>query len=114
MVSDNSNETNEAVAQPDTNGTTPVNASRDMVSIEQDISRLSAILSGSGANSEEELDERSLAELFKQLEGATGLMNGVEDKLDNILGNLDGLLAALEDQKVQEAKLEDEKVPADK
>ncbi|KAF5374964.1 hypothetical protein D9758_000500 [Tetrapyrgos nigripes] len=101
MASDDAEKPNGVTTNASSNNTNASNSS--MTSIEKDVSRLTALLSEPTFSDEslEELDERSLAELFKQLEGASGLMNGVEDKLDNILGNLDGLLAALEEKNTE-------------
>ncbi|KAJ3770789.1 hypothetical protein FB446DRAFT_646381 [Lentinula raphanica] len=46
--------------------------------------------------SNQELSESDLAGLLKQIDGANGVLNGVEDRLDGILSNLDSLLAVLE------------------
>ena len=41
-------------------------------------------------------DEADVAELLRQLESADGIAKGVETRLDDIIGNLDNLLASLE------------------
>ncbi|GAW00912.1 hypothetical protein LENED_002471 [Lentinula edodes] len=51
----------------------------------------------SNADDNKDMSESDLAALFKQIDGANGVLNGVEDKLDGILNNLDTLLAVLED-----------------
>ncbi|SJL06434.1 uncharacterized protein ARMOST_09771 [Armillaria ostoyae] len=44
----------------------------------------------------DESDESSVAELIQRLESADGVAKGMESKLDDLLGNLDTLLAVLE------------------
>ncbi|KAF9257096.1 hypothetical protein L218DRAFT_991196 [Marasmius fiardii PR-910] len=66
------------------------------VSIDADIARISSILSPEhNIDPEEELSEKNLAELFEQLQKAEGMMDGVENKLDDVMGQLDGLLEVL-------------------
>ncbi|KAJ6520186.1 hypothetical protein C8R45DRAFT_51868 [Mycena sanguinolenta] len=65
-------------------------------SIERDVAELNELLS------KETLDdagEASVAELLARLESADGVAKGVENKLDTLLGNLNNLLASLEDEK---------------
>ncbi|KAF7337556.1 hypothetical protein MSAN_02228900 [Mycena sanguinolenta] len=65
-------------------------------SIERDVAELNELLS------KETLDdagEASVAELLARLESADGVAKGVENKLDTLLGNLNNLLAALEEEK---------------
>ena len=45
--------------------------------------------------------EADIAELLVQLESVDGMAQGVENRLDNILENLDGLLASLESENGQ-------------
>jgi hypothetical protein len=113
MSSDDNKKPDAVSTNTSSNGT--ISSNSDMTSISKDVSRLSALLSEPAFSDEnlEDLDERSLAELFKQLEGASGLMNGVENKLDHILGNLDGLLAALEKKNAQKGDADGEKSDTD-
>ncbi|KAF5350730.1 hypothetical protein D9757_008404 [Collybiopsis confluens] len=73
-------------------------------SLPDDISRVATVISkvNLGGDDTGELNESNLAALFKEIESADGVLDGVEDKLDGLLGNLDALLAALEHN--QEAK----------
>ncbi|KAL0575014.1 hypothetical protein V5O48_006943 [Marasmius crinis-equi] len=86
---------------PSSESTANVNShpqqSKDLVSIEEDIARISSIISPEhNTEHEEEISASNLAELLKQLESANGAMDGVESKLDGVLGQLDSLLEALE------------------
>ena len=90
-------------SSPKRNGASTTKANDESTSgrtsyIPEDISRIAAVLSETnlGAEETEELSESNLAALFKQIEGADGVLDGVEDKLDGLLGNLDILLDALE------------------
>ncbi|KAJ7361365.1 hypothetical protein DFH08DRAFT_843917 [Mycena albidolilacea] len=77
-------------------------------SIEQDIAELNELLS------KETLDdagEASVAELLARLESADGVAKGVETKLDALLGNLDSLLAALEEEKADTSVQEGSQQP---
>ncbi|KAJ3995496.1 hypothetical protein F5050DRAFT_296734 [Lentinula boryana] len=66
-------------------------------SVHQDIPLIANLLSETHLDeSNRELTEFDLAGLLKQIDGANGVLNGVEDKLDGVLNNLDSLLAALE------------------
>lgn len=61
--------------------------------LEGDIARLSALLSqGTPAK------EADVAELLRGIETADGMAQGVEAKLDEMLNNLDQLLASLESE----------------
>ncbi|KAJ6575485.1 hypothetical protein B0H19DRAFT_1128928 [Mycena capillaripes] len=62
-------------------------------SIEADIAELSELLS---KDTLDDAGEASVAELLARLENADGVAKGVESKLDALLGNLDNLLASLE------------------
>lgn len=53
------------------------------------------------ASVEDEAAGDNLAELLKQLDEAHGVAQGVEDKLDKILENLEGMIGDLEGNKVQ-------------
>ena len=61
--------------------------------LEGDISQLSALLSqGTPAR------DADVAELLRGIETADGMAQGVEKKLDEMLNNLDELLASLESE----------------
>ncbi|KAK0466276.1 uncharacterized protein EV420DRAFT_1636860 [Desarmillaria tabescens] len=62
-------------------------------SLDDDISLLNSLLSQDNLD---ESDEASIAELMQRLESADGVAKGMESKLDDLLGNLDTLLAVLE------------------
>jgi len=62
--------------------------------LESNVSLLSTLLSQTQAVDEQNPED--VAELLGQLETATGIAMGVEDKLDGIIGHLDNLLNALE------------------
>lgn len=59
----------------------------------EDMALLASLLSD---DQSEEIDETSISELLRKLDTATGVASGVENRLDEILNNLDGLLGALE------------------
>lgn len=70
-------------------------------SIHQDISHVADVLAQANLSSSSNSDStgsetEDLALLLKQIDGANGVLNGVEDKLDGLLNDLDTLLAALE------------------
>ncbi|KAJ3934738.1 MAG: hypothetical protein NXY57DRAFT_622929 [Lentinula lateritia] len=77
------------------------NVSGQLSSMHPDISHIVSVLTethmDSNADDNKDMSESDLAALFKQIDGANGVLNGVEDKLDGILSNLDTLLAVLED-----------------
>ncbi|TFK68266.1 hypothetical protein BDN72DRAFT_842079 [Pluteus cervinus] len=68
--------------------------STSMTSVDDDVTTLNALLAEGGTD----LNNETVVELLKRLEGAEGVAQGVEDKLDAILGNLDHLLVSLGDQ----------------
>ncbi|EEB96267.1 hypothetical protein MPER_04622 [Moniliophthora perniciosa FA553] len=73
----------------------------DLQSIE---ARVSSVLSPEhDTDPEQELSEANLVELLQQLDNADGAMTGVEEKLNNVLGQLDNLLAVLERKDDSEA-----------
>jgi hypothetical protein len=72
------------------NGQTPNGQGK--TNLEDDIAQLSALLSQEPS----EGDDGDVAELLRQIEKADGMAQGVESKLDNVLQNLDNLLASLE------------------
>ncbi|KAJ7109845.1 hypothetical protein C8R44DRAFT_985892 [Mycena epipterygia] len=65
-----------------------------IAAIEADIAELSELLS---KDTLDDAGEASVAELLARLESADGVAKGVESKLDALLGNLDSLLASLEE-----------------
>ncbi|KAJ7492269.1 hypothetical protein FB451DRAFT_1388685 [Mycena latifolia] len=69
------------------------NPAQITASIEADIAELSELLS---KDTLDDAGEASVAELLARLESADGVAKGVENKLDALLGNLDTLLASLE------------------
>ncbi|KAK7043806.1 hypothetical protein VNI00_008418 [Paramarasmius palmivorus] len=69
----------------------------DIASIESDLARVSSVLSREhNADPEDELSEANILDLLQQLDNADDAMTGVEEKLDNVLGQLDSLLESLE------------------
>lgn len=81
------------IDKPDSSDKSNPSPAQITASIEADIAELSELLS------KETLDdagEASVAELLARLENADGVAKGVESKLDALLGNLDNLLASLE------------------
>ncbi|EIW87196.1 hypothetical protein CONPUDRAFT_161789 [Coniophora puteana RWD-64-598 SS2] len=84
--------TNNASAQP------PLQAR-----LQSDIDQLQALLSNG------ELDGdgvENLAELLSRLEDANGVAEGVESRLDDVIGTLDTLLASLEQQEQEGSQKE--------
>lgn len=73
--------------KPDGQASTQGNA------LTEDIALLASLLSD---DQSEEIDERNISELLRKLDTANGVASGVEDRLDEILNNLDGLLGTLE------------------
>jgi hypothetical protein len=66
---------------------------QDKTTLEADIAQLSALLSEASAEG-----DADVAELLQRIDTADGMAQGVESKLDNMLENLDNLLASLESQ----------------
>jgi len=66
-------------------------------SIEADVALLSSLLSQDNVELSE--DATNLAELLVGLNNADGVARGLEGKLDDVLANLDSLLAKLEEPK---------------
>ncbi|PSS02361.1 hypothetical protein PHLCEN_2v4054 [Hermanssonia centrifuga] len=62
--------------------------------IQSDIAVLRALLKDGEPG--DSLDEPDIEELLRRLESADGIARGVEDRLDDVIGNLDGLLESLE------------------
>ncbi|EUC67035.1 hypothetical protein RSOL_518330 [Rhizoctonia solani AG-3 Rhs1AP] len=60
--------------------------------LEEAISGINSVLAREG----EELSEKDLAKVLKQLEAAEGVADDVEGKLDELLKNLGGMLEGLE------------------
>ncbi len=71
--------------------------------LDADLALLTTLLSQDNLD---ETDEANVAALLSRLESADGVAQGMEHKLDSLLGNLDTLLATLEPQ--------DQTVAADK
>lgn len=61
--------------------------------LEVDIAQLTVLLSQETLSSD---DDANIVELLQRLESADGMAEGVENKLDDILGKLDGLISSLE------------------
>ncbi|KAF7347526.1 hypothetical protein MVEN_01508800 [Mycena venus] len=78
--------------KPNASGASPAQLN---ASIEADIAELNELLSKETLDDSE---EASVAELLARLESADGVAKGVESKLDALLGNLDSLLAVLEEK----------------
>lgn len=57
--------------------------------LEDNVTQLSSLLS-------QEPSETDVAELLRRIDAADGIAHGVETKLDNMLDNLDRLIASLE------------------
>ena len=66
--------------------------------LEADIALLQNLLSEDVDDSN--ADSENVAELLKRLEAAEGLADGVEERLDGIMGHLDTLLTDLEAKQV--------------
>ena len=79
-----------------------VNGSQDRAPtkplLEADIALLQNLLSEDVDDSN--ADSENVAELLKRLEAAEGLADGVEERLDGIMGHLDTLLTDLEAKQV--------------
>ncbi|KAH9923141.1 uncharacterized protein BXZ73DRAFT_7463, partial [Epithele typhae] len=73
-----------------TNGTAPSQATG--TSLQSDLAFLQNLLSQEA----DESDPADVAELLKRLEAAEGLAGGVEDRLDGIMEKLDRLLGDLD------------------
>jgi hypothetical protein len=61
--------------------------------LQVDISLLASLLS---QDTSEEIDDTNISELLRRLDTANGVASGVENRLDELLNNLDGLLGTLE------------------
>jgi hypothetical protein len=77
------------MSSQETNGQAPSNPG--MTNLSADIAQLSSLLSQEPAEG-----DADVAELLRTIEAADGMAQGVESKLDNMLENLDSLLASLE------------------
>jgi hypothetical protein len=67
-------------------------------SLDADVAALAALLAstnGSTSSEQEELSSADLALLLRQLDDANGVAQGVESRLDGLIGALDGLLGGL-------------------
>lgn len=76
------------------NGTIPdSNTQRTALeNLEVDVAQLSLLLAQEPTSE----GDTEIAELLQRLESADGMARGVESRLDDILGNLDNMLASLE------------------
>lgn len=82
---------------PNTNG-----AQTNGAQFQNDLEMLSELLKdGAEVN---ENDGASVAALIQRLEGANGVAEGMEGKLDDLLSNLDVLLESMESSKPAEEK----------
>ncbi|EPQ59968.1 hypothetical protein GLOTRDRAFT_134751 [Gloeophyllum trabeum ATCC 11539] len=82
-------------SKTDTNGVdlAQIDAAAAPPELQGDIALLASFLSVS-RQSTDDLSDADIAELLRQLEAATGVAEGVESRLDGILGSLDSLLEA--------------------
>ena len=69
-------------------------------SIEPDIALLHSLLS----NTDTSDDAENLQQLLAQLNDAEGIAKGLEGKLDDVLENLDSLLAAMEAKEAERTR----------
>lgn len=79
--------------------------------IQSDIALLRALLKDGEPG--DSLDEPDIEELLRRLESADGIARGVEDRLDDVIGNLDGLLKSLESGLGEEQAVVDPKTSED-
>lgn len=75
-----------------TNGAGGANGLSELRTLEEALTGVNSLLDREG----EELSERDLAKLLKDLEAADNVAEGVESKLDELLKNLEGMLDGLE------------------
>ncbi|KAF8600915.1 hypothetical protein BDV93DRAFT_559008 [Ceratobasidium sp. AG-I] len=68
------------------------NGLSELQTLEEALTGVNSVLAREG----EEMNERDLAQLLKELEAADNVADGVESKLDNLLKNLEGMLGGLE------------------
>ncbi|KAL0951888.1 hypothetical protein HGRIS_008545 [Hohenbuehelia grisea] len=90
-------QTNSTLSNGDSNPTSQPPQPPD-ASLEADIAQLTLLLSQDPPD-----DDTNIAELLARLESANGMAQGVESKLDGIIGNLDQLLSTLEAQSGSES-----------
>ncbi|KAG8741078.1 hypothetical protein FRC12_015798 [Ceratobasidium sp. 428] len=64
----------------------------DLRTLEEALTGVNSVLAREG----EELSERDLAQLLRELEAADDVADGVESKLDELLKNLEGMLDGLQ------------------
>ncbi|RDX44302.1 hypothetical protein OH76DRAFT_1359843 [Lentinus brumalis] len=85
------------MSAPTSNAPTQPNASPSQTSrsLEADIALLTQLLSGGGSG-DPEADGEDVAELLRKLEAAEDIADGMEERLDGIMDNLDELLSDLE------------------
>ena len=91
------------MSSPRTNGSSDVvsyampNGSQAPADLHADIALLQSLLKDDSLSGDlENLDESTIDELLQRLDTADGIAQGVESRLDGIIGNLDGLLKSLE------------------
>ncbi|KIJ66458.1 hypothetical protein HYDPIDRAFT_166679 [Hydnomerulius pinastri MD-312] len=76
------------------NGTAPDTRQPSQTNgLESDVRLLCTLLEG---GNRDPTDDSELAELLARLDSADGVANGVESRLDELLGTLDNLLSSLE------------------
>lgn len=96
--------------------TTPPAAANGTHSLDADIALLSSVFLQSVDLEGRDVEGPELQELLKRLEAADGVAQGVESRLDDIIGNLDRMLSGLEttgEEKVDNVKRGgDEGLPA--
>lgn len=91
--------------------TTDSTNANTLQSIDADVALLSSLLNQDDVDPG--ADAANLAELLRRLDGANGVAQGLESKIDDVLGNLDNLLAALESKEgeLAAAKTDAESTP---
>ncbi|KAF8640605.1 hypothetical protein AX17_000266 [Amanita inopinata Kibby_2008] len=73
---------------------THVEGARHSHNLDIDVSVMSLLMSQ--YNVDASGDDADISELLEQLENADGIANGIENRLDDVLGSLDDLLELLE------------------
>lgn len=80
------------------------NTNGQSANLEADIAQIRSFLSQEPSEGD---SDSNLAELLRKMDAADGMAKGVESKLDNMLENLDQLLASLEPEAKDDAKKSD-------